>query len=360
MLPLIILGARRAKENYYSSTHIFNLLSHFSFCLLYELSFKWNHLMFHTLMKLLLPYRRVLPKLLWSYWKRPWCWERLRARGERGNRRWDGGMASLTRWTWVDQTQGDSEGQGSLACCSSWSCKELDISEWLNSNYNQQNHLLETQIPTLGHLKLLCHWAVQGLMFLGLMYSVLDLITSFLCNTCQIVCTFFQESNRKLPNFSLTFYFCFRAFRSVTFCTSFYYFTSCPATCMSLSFFQLLMPLCCTSRSFSTPHPQYFFGWSISELQLSFVCIFLWLNVYGHYHKNSYSITISTPSLGRKTSAAFLILLACLMAIQPSEEGAPPTTRLFILLGKPYIAERPKSAKKKKKGLHPPSSVLHG
>jgi len=142
MLPLIILGARRAKENYYFSNQIFNLLSHFSFCLLYELSFKWNHLMFHTLMKLLLPYRRVLPKLLWSYWKRPWCWERLRARGKRGNRRWDGGMASLTRWTWVDQTQGDSEGQGSLACCSSWSCKELDISEWLNSNYKQSTKSL--------------------------------------------------------------------------------------------------------------------------------------------------------------------------------------------------------------------------
>ena len=25
-----------------------------------------------------------------------------------------------------EQTMGDSEGQGSLACCSSWSCKELD------------------------------------------------------------------------------------------------------------------------------------------------------------------------------------------------------------------------------------------
>jgi len=25
-----------------------------------------------------------------------------------------------------EQTVGDSEGQGSLACCSSWSCKELD------------------------------------------------------------------------------------------------------------------------------------------------------------------------------------------------------------------------------------------
>ena len=36
-----------------------------------------------------------------TYWKRPWCWERLRAGGEGDNRGWDGWMASLARWTWV-------------------------------------------------------------------------------------------------------------------------------------------------------------------------------------------------------------------------------------------------------------------
>ena len=34
-------------------------------------------------------------------WKRPWCWERLRAGGEGDDRGWDGCMASLTQWTWV-------------------------------------------------------------------------------------------------------------------------------------------------------------------------------------------------------------------------------------------------------------------
>ena len=34
-------------------------------------------------------------------WKRLWCWERLKAGGEEGNRGWDGWMASLTPWTWV-------------------------------------------------------------------------------------------------------------------------------------------------------------------------------------------------------------------------------------------------------------------
>ena len=33
--------------------------------------------------------------------KRPWRWERLRAGGYGDDRRWDGWMASPTRWTWV-------------------------------------------------------------------------------------------------------------------------------------------------------------------------------------------------------------------------------------------------------------------
>ena len=35
-----------------------------------------------------------------------------------------------------EQTPGDSEGQGSLACYSSWGRKELDTTEWLNNNMN--------------------------------------------------------------------------------------------------------------------------------------------------------------------------------------------------------------------------------
>ena len=34
-------------------------------------------------------------------WKRPWCWERLKAGGEGDDRVWDGWMTSLTHWTWV-------------------------------------------------------------------------------------------------------------------------------------------------------------------------------------------------------------------------------------------------------------------
>ena len=37
-----------------------------------------------------------------THWKRPWCWERLKAGGEGDDRGWvDCSMASLTWWTWI-------------------------------------------------------------------------------------------------------------------------------------------------------------------------------------------------------------------------------------------------------------------
>ena len=36
-----------------------------------------------------------------THWKRPWCWERLKAGGEGDDRGWDGWMASPTQRTWV-------------------------------------------------------------------------------------------------------------------------------------------------------------------------------------------------------------------------------------------------------------------
>ena len=36
-----------------------------------------------------------------TQWKRPWCWERLKAGGEGDHRGWDGWMVSLIQWAWV-------------------------------------------------------------------------------------------------------------------------------------------------------------------------------------------------------------------------------------------------------------------
>ena len=38
-----------------------------------------------------------------------------------------------------EQTLGDSEGQGSLACCSLWGCKELDMTETEQQNNKRVN-----------------------------------------------------------------------------------------------------------------------------------------------------------------------------------------------------------------------------
>ena len=124
--------------------------------------------------------------------KRPWSWERLRAGGEGDDRGWDGWMVSPTQWTWVwvnsrswwwtgrpgvlrfmgckeldmteqlnwteemgtteddmfgwhhrlngcefGQAHRESEGQENLMCCSLWSRKELDTTEWLNNTRAQ-------------------------------------------------------------------------------------------------------------------------------------------------------------------------------------------------------------------------------
>ena len=60
------------------------------------------------------------------HWKRPWCWERLKAGGEGDDRERAGWMASPTQWTWVWASSGVGDGQGSLECCSPWGRKESD------------------------------------------------------------------------------------------------------------------------------------------------------------------------------------------------------------------------------------------
>ena len=54
---------------------------------------------------------------------------KLKAGGKRDDRGWDGWMASLTWWTWVEKSLGAGDGQGGLACCCQWGHKESDTTE---------------------------------------------------------------------------------------------------------------------------------------------------------------------------------------------------------------------------------------
>ena len=57
--------------------------------------------------------------------KRLWCWERLMA----GEEATENEMVGWHHWInghEFEQTLQDSEGQGSLTCCSPWGCKESD------------------------------------------------------------------------------------------------------------------------------------------------------------------------------------------------------------------------------------------
>ena len=58
--------------------------------------------------------------------------ERIEGRRRGDDRGWDGWMASPIQWTWAWVTLGVGDGQGGLACCSPWGCKELDTIEQLN------------------------------------------------------------------------------------------------------------------------------------------------------------------------------------------------------------------------------------
>ena len=63
---------------------------------------------------------------------RPWCWEILKAGGERDGKGWDSWMALLTHGHEFEQAPGVSDRQGSLVCYSPWGGKELDTTERLN------------------------------------------------------------------------------------------------------------------------------------------------------------------------------------------------------------------------------------
>ena len=68
---------------------------------------------------------------------------KIEGRGDGDNRGWDDWMASPTWWTWVWESSRSCDGQGSLACCSPWCHRELDMTEWLNGTEGSKRPVLQ-------------------------------------------------------------------------------------------------------------------------------------------------------------------------------------------------------------------------
>ena len=73
--------------------------------------------------------------------KRPWCWERLKAGGEGTTEDEMVGWHHRLNGHEFEQALGVGDGQGNLACCSPWGCKELDTTYQLNWRISPQEGL---------------------------------------------------------------------------------------------------------------------------------------------------------------------------------------------------------------------------
>ena len=113
------------------------------------------------------PFRKSVPNIHWkdwcwswssstlatwceelTHWKSVWCWERLRAWGEGGIEDKMVGWHHQFNGREFEQTLGDGEGQGSLACCDPCGHKESDTTYQLNNTTNYEI-IKEKVVPIL-------------------------------------------------------------------------------------------------------------------------------------------------------------------------------------------------------------------
>ena len=122
-----------------------------------------------------------------THWKRPWCWERLRAEGKEGDRGWDGWMTSLTQWTWVCTNSSEvwRAAVHGVAKIRTWLCKwtttPIPGFTWWQVCLVSPPSLIPCGIPLCPALfKIKKHWAASSF---G--RSLFSLISAFLPSDCK-------------------------------------------------------------------------------------------------------------------------------------------------------------------------------
>ena len=88
-----------------------------------------------------------------THWTRPWCWERLKAGGERADRGWDGWMASSTQWKWIWASSVRWWWTGKPGVLQSMGLKELNLNWWTQYGVFskiKKELLYSSGIPLLG------------------------------------------------------------------------------------------------------------------------------------------------------------------------------------------------------------------
>ena len=87
-----------------------------------------------------------------THWKRPWCWERLKAGGKEDNREQYGWMASLTWWTrvWASSKSWWWTGKPGMLQSMGVTKSQTQLSNWTELNYDL---LIQCSQRTEDHLK---------------------------------------------------------------------------------------------------------------------------------------------------------------------------------------------------------------
>ena len=109
----------------------------------------------------------------WLIWKRPWCWERLKAGGEGDDRGYNGWMTSPIRWTWVWASSGSWWWTGKRCVLQSMGSQRIGYNWATELNWRQ------TQCLKKSFCILHCFWK--------LLYSLI-ILTPTLNQCCTEIC----------------------------------------------------------------------------------------------------------------------------------------------------------------------------